>query len=101
MTTTIDNKGHRFYTDTEGQGVTGLIYIRQIAWVSDAAAGKDISADDDFLLSDSAGNRIVGMRAEAVGDTLRDGPYNPGIPSEGFTVTTLAGGVCYITFERA
>lgn len=101
MTTTIDTTGHRFYTDTEGQGVSGLIYIRQIGWVSDEAAGKDISADDDFLVTDSAENRIIGMRAEAVGDTLKDGPYNPGVLHDGFKVKTMDGGVCYITFERA
>lgn len=100
MTTTIDEMGHRFYTDTVGQGVTGPVRIRQVQWVSDEGADKDIAADDDFLLSDIKGNRIIGMRGEAVGAILKDGPYNPGIPSDGFVVTTMDGGVCYVTFER-
>jgi len=101
MTTTIDEMGHRFYTDTEGQGVTGPVRIRQVQWVSDEITNKDIAADDDFLLSDIKGNRIIGMRGEATGAILKDGPYNPGIPSDGFVVTTMDGGVCYVTFERA
>jgi hypothetical protein len=101
MTTTIDKAGSRFYTDTAGQGVSGTVYIREIKWVGDQASGKDIAATDDFLVSDSYGTRIVGKRAISDGDDFKDGPYNPGIPSEGFTVTTMDGGVCYITFERA
>ena len=100
MTTTIDTTGHRFYTDSTGQGVSGLVRIRSIFWVSDEGSGKDIAADDDFLLSDTGGNRIIGKRSEFAGDDFRDGPYTPGIPSDGFTVTTMDGGVCYVTFDR-
>lgn len=100
MTTTIDSMGCRFYTDTEGQGVTGPVRIRSIKWVSDQGSGKDIAADDDFLLSDKRANRIIGKRAEFAGDDFNDGIYNPGIPSDGFVVTTMDGGVCYITFDR-
>jgi len=98
MTTTIDEAGLRFYTDTAGQGVTGPVRIRSIKWVSDQAAA--LSADNDFLLSDSKGNRIIGKRGEYDGDDLNDGIYNPGIPSDGFVVTTMDSGVCYITFNR-
>jgi len=99
MTTTIDTAGHRFYTDTEGQGKTGPLRIRSIKWIGDQASGKDIAAADDFLLSDTRGNRIIGKRATSDGDDLNDGIYNPGIPSDGFIVTTMDGGVCYITFD--
>ena len=99
MTTTIDTAGHRFYTDTVGQGVAGPVYIRSIKWVSDQGAA--MAADNDFLLSDTAGNRIIGKRGEFIGDDLNDGIYNPGIPSDGFVVTTMDSGVCYITFDRA
>ena len=100
MTTTIDKAGHRFYTDSTGQGVSGPVRIRNIDWVSDEGSGKDIAADDDFLLSDTGGNRIIGKRGEFAGDDFRDGPYTPGILSDGFTVTTMDGGVCYVTFDR-
>jgi len=98
MTTTIDTAGYRFYTDTAGQGVAGPVRIRSIKWVSDQAAA--MAADNDFLLSDSAGNRICGKRGEFIGDDFNDGVYNPGILSDGFVVTTMDSGVCYITFER-
>jgi len=101
MTTTIASD-HFFYTDTEGQGVTGPVYIKDIMWGNDQASGKDIAAADDFLFTDQKDVRITGKRAIADGDDLTRGPYNPGIYSEdGFKVKTMDGGVCYVTFERA
>ena len=74
---------------------TGTKEILMIAWVSDQASGKDIAADDDFLLSDANGNRIIGKRAEVAGDDLGLVPCQP-LPVNGITVTTMDGGVCYV-----
>ena len=46
------------------------------------------------------GNRIIGKRAKFAGDDLNDGIYNPGVPQEGFVITTIDAGVCYVAFDR-
>lgn len=71
------------------------VHLRSIAWLSDQASGSDIAADDDFLLSDGGGNRIIGKRAEAVGDGLIF-EFPDGYIVNGLVVTTLDGGVVYI-----
>lgn len=87
------------YADATGVLVTGTHYIKMIAWVSDQASTKDIAADDDFLLSDADGNRIIGKRAEFAGDDLGiTVPGNP-MPVNGITVTTMDGGVVYVWVE--
>jgi len=48
-----------------------------------------------MLLSDAAGNRIIGKRAEAAGDGL-EWHFPAGFSCEGMTMTTIDGGVCYI-----
>ena len=73
-------------------------YPRAIAWVADQAAGSDIAANDDFLLSDSAGNRIVGKRATFAGDGLEMYHFPEGYNVNGLTLTTIDGGVCYLYF---
>jgi len=101
MTTTIASD-HFFYTDTEGQGVSGPVYIIDYNWSGDQASGKDIAAADDFLFTDQQDVRINGKRAIADGDDLSKGPYNPGLYSEyGFKAKTMDGGVLYVTFYRA
>lgn len=84
------------YTDTAGQVITtDIIEVIAILWVSDQAAGKDIATDDDFLLSDKNGQRIVGKRAKFAGDDLAP-PLPKPFWANGLTVTTMDGGVCYV-----
>ena len=84
-----------YFDTTSGASVTGIHKIIGVFWVSDQTAIKDIAAYDDFLLSDSHGNRIIGKRAESVGDDLGITPCRP-LKVDGITVTTMDGGVCYI-----
>ncbi len=87
------------YANSTGALVTGLRKITMIAWVSDQAAGKDIATDDDFLLSDINGKRIIGKRAKFAGDDLGIAiPGNP-LPVNGIEVTTMDGGVVYVWIE--
>lgn len=90
--------GNPLYFDaTSGASVTGeFMRILAVTWVSDGGADLDIAADDDFLLSDSSGNKIAGKRAEAAGDDFGLVFGYPGFPVNGVTVTTMDGGVCYV-----
>lgn len=90
--------GMLYYTATAAQAETGRFRIMGVYWMSDQAANKDIAANDDFLLSDAAGNRIAGKRAEAAGDGLELSLAKPQFVN-GFTVTTMDGGVCYIWIQ--
>ena len=80
---------------TAASSRTGDMVLMSVAWVSDAGAGDDIAANDDFLLSDSMGNKIIGKRAEVDGDDLYIS-WPMGLPVKGTTLTTLDGGVVYI-----
>jgi len=72
--------------------------IKAIVWVSSEGAGLDIAADDDMLLSDGEGNKIVGKRAEAAGQGL-ELALPGGLDVMGLTATTLDGGVLYVIGE--
>ena len=99
MATTTTDHPYK-YTDTAAAvlATTGQQRITMIAWVEDQTSGKDIAADDDFLLSDSKGNRIIGKRAAFAGDDLGITPAVP-LVVDGITVTTLDGGVVYVWVE--
>ena len=84
-----------YFDSTTAASVTGLLKILGIFWTSDQGSGLDIAADDDFLLSDANGNRIIGKRAEFAGDDLGIAPCQP-LCVNGVTVTTMDGGNCYI-----
>lgn len=90
------NSNPLFFDDTSGASKTGLLFLASIKWVSDEAAGADIDANDDFLVTDSNGTRIAGKRAEFAGDDYFI-PYSPpGKPVNGVIVSKLDGGVCEI-----
>ena len=80
---------------TAASSRTGNMVLMAVAWVSDSGSGDDIAADDDFLLSDSMGNKIIGKRAEVAGDDLYI-TWPMGLPVDGITLTTLDGGVVYV-----
>src|SRR5512133_957491 len=71
-------------------------YIKAIAWLNDQASGCDIAANDDLLLSDADGNRIIGKRAIAAGDGIEMYHFPENYQPNGLTMTTIDGGVCYI-----
>lgn len=85
--------------DTAGATVltTVKLTIQAIVWVSNSVAGKDIAADDDFLLSDQNSRAVISKRAEGAGDGLEIS-FPRGIQVDGLILTTMAGGVCYIYF---
>lgn len=92
----ISTSGKVLYFDTTtGASVTGMQQIIGVFWASDGGATLDIATDDDFLLSDAKGNRIIGKRAKFAGDDLGITPSRPLIV-DGITLTTLDGGVVYI-----
>jgi len=72
------------------------VYLKAIAWVADQASGCDIAADDDMLLSDANGARIIGKRASYIGDGIEMYHFPEGYQPPGLTMTTIDGGVCYI-----
>ena len=87
-----------YFDSTTGASITGERKIIGVFWVEDQTSAKDIAADDDFLLSDADGNRIVGKRAAGAGDDLAITPCRP-LVVDGITVTTMDGGVCYIWLD--
>lgn len=87
--------GNPLYGDTAAALTTKQVRIQAIAWISDETAGKDIAADDDFLLSDANGYRIFGKRAEFAGDDAYV-TFPNGYNANGITVTTLDGGYFYV-----
>ena len=72
--------------------------IKAIVWTSNEGVNLDIAADDDMLLSDAAGNKIVGKRAEGAGDGL-ELALPGGLDVMGLIATTLDGGVLYVIGE--
>ena len=90
------NSNPLYFDTTSGASKTGLLFLASITWVSDEGAGDDIAADDDFLVTNSTGERIAGKRAEFAGDDYyKEYPY-PGKPVNGVIVSKLDGGVCEI-----
>ena len=90
------------YIDDDDAAVTTKnVVIQAIAWVSDATAGDDIAADDDFELrtgsgaSASAGTVLISKRAEFAGDDLFVS-FPGGLPCEGIYCAALDGGICFI-----
>jgi len=84
-----------YFDSTSGASLTGKVVITAVVWVSDSGTNLDIAADDDFLLSDGNGMKIIGKRAESAGDDLYI-PFWGGLPVNGVTLTTMDGGVCYV-----
>ena len=84
-----------YFDSTSGAAVTGTQHIMAVVWVSDQTSNKDIAAEDDFLLSQTNGDRIIGKRASSSGDDLGLCPCKPLIV-DGITLTAMDGGVCYI-----
>jgi hypothetical protein len=82
------------YFDTAAS-ITGPYQIIGIFWLADEATNKDIAADDDVLITQANGERIIGQRAEFTGDSLKVTPCRP-LCVEGITVSALDGGVVYI-----
>jgi hypothetical protein len=86
------------FLDTAGVVHTATCSPKAVAWVSDQASNCDIAADDDFLISDANGGRIIGKRAEEAGDGFDMVFFPPNYTCEGLTLTTIDGGVCYLYF---
>jgi len=85
-----------YFDSTTNASKTGLLFIKSITWTSDQSTNRDIAENDDFLASDSKGARIIGKRAEAAGDDLHIDYGEKGKVSNGITITTMDGGVCYV-----
>lgn len=82
--------------DTAGVLTThATMRLKAIAWVSDAASGKDIAADDDMVLLDNDSNRIISKRAEAATDGLVFN-FPDNFKVAGLNMATITGGVCYL-----
>ncbi len=74
------------------------VSLKAVAWLADQVAGKDIAIDDDLLISDANGGRIIGKRASSIGDGLEMYHFPEGYYCDGLTVTTIDGGVLYLFF---
>ena len=89
-----DTGGNPLKFDATGS-VAGTMTIQAIAWVGDQATNENIAADDDMLVTDTGGRRIVGKRAIAAGDDLFVS-FPLGLRVDGVKVTALDGGLCFI-----
>ena len=74
--------------------------IRAIAWVSSEETDLDIATDDDMLLEDGAGNKIIGKRAEGAGDGLELSFPGNGVTVIGLKAEELDGGVLYVIGDK-
>jgi len=90
--------GNVLYSDGAATLTSNRCRVTGIFWTADDTSEKDIATDDDFLLSDSNGDRIIGKKASFIGDDLGI-VHNPGLPCNGVTITTMDGGVCYVWIE--
>ncbi len=83
------------FVDTTNGAKTGLMRISCITWTGTQTGGKDIAANDDFLVTTTAGDSICSKRAIAAGDDFVVNFIPPYI-AEGIIVEDLDGGVCHI-----
>ena len=91
-----DVAGDPLIIDTAGvTELEGACVIQAIFWVSNSVAGKDIAADDDFVVTDSDDRVIVSKRAETSSD-WGNFVWPQGKKVSGIKVTTMGGGICYI-----
>jgi len=97
MAFTMTTTGSAAYTATEGDSLSGMREIVGIYWTADAAS--EIATDNDFLVSDAAGNRIIGKRAKAAGDDLAITYDSNPLIVDGVVITTMDAGVAYIHFK--
>lgn len=88
-----------YWDATASSEVTGKLKIIGIAWVSDEGSGDDIAVDDDLLITDSGGHRVIGKRAEAAGQGL-EMSFPGGLAVNGIKLTVLDGGVVYVYRAR-
>ena len=84
-----------FVESVTGAAVTGYRLITKVVWSSDDGTNMDIATDDDFKMTDTAGNVLLGKQAKGAGDG-DTWDYNPPFRVNGITVTELDGGVLYI-----
>lgn len=87
---------YKYIDTTTGAAATNLMNLAGIWWTSYSGTGQDIAADDDFTMTDTAGNVIMRKRAEAVGDGLEVSYSYPGLKVDGFIVSEMDGGICII-----
>lgn len=88
-----------FYFNAADQETTSSLRITAVAWLSDQGSGLDIAADDDMLLEDGAGVKIIGARAEATADDLVISFPIP-ITVTGLKAEDLDGGVLYVYGQK-
>ena len=97
-----DLNGNPMYVDTAAALWTAGYpkSVRLIQWIDDAA---DIVDDDDLALAIN-GITFTG-KIQLTANTLNNicvwqlGPFNPGMPVQSFTVTTIDHGILYIWFD--
>ncbi len=81
---------------TASSAKSGLMNLLGIYWVG--IESNEIVANNDFLLTDSSANRIVGKRAKGNGDGLELMFKRP-FPVNGFNCTALDAGVVYVYYQ--
>ena len=82
------------------QETSSAFRIRAVAWTSDQAANKDIAVDDDMLLEDGSGIRVIGKRAEAAGVGVEMSFPGDGLTVMGMKAEDLDGGYLHIYGEK-
>jgi hypothetical protein len=88
------------YIDAVSGGLTNERFnIIGLYWISIASA-SDIAAADTFTCTDTAGKVIFTKKAVAAGDGLEVTFGYPGVPTVGFIVTALDGGICTVIADR-
>jgi len=83
------------YVDAAAAAHVGWITVQAILWVGNDTGGDDIAADDDFELTDTAGNILISKRAAYAGDDLFVSfPF--GLKCNGITCSAIDGGIAFI-----
>lgn len=91
--------GQIFYFNAADQETTLSLRVSAVAWVSDQGSGLDIAVDDDMLLEDGTGKKIIGARAEATADDLVISFPIP-LTVTGLKAEDLDGGVLYVYGQK-
>ena len=83
------------YIDTAASVQVGIVKIQSIAWVGNDTVGDDIAADDDFELTDTAGNILISKRAAYAGDDLYV-TFPSTLTVDGVVCTAIDGGIAFV-----
>ena len=100
MANVISGTRFLYFDAATASTVSRELHIIGIYWVSNTGSGLDIATADIFTCTDGLGKVIFSKKAIANGDGLEVTFGFPGLPVQGFIITTMDGGCCYVICDR-